>query len=294
MIKIKSILITGCSSGIGRAAAIEFASCGYRVFATYRSEVARVELAAIENVYPIRMDVTDVSDLEQAYATIAAEVAGNGLYAVINNAGITHSAPFEFLDEGRMREVMEVNVMALYRLTQKFIPLLVQYNKGNRVKARVVNIASWAGLMASPFIASYNASKFAVVGLTESMFYDLRLLDIHTVLAIPGITKTPLLAKTTRSAATSLSTMPAEGRTRFQDLFDHYATMSDTSADMPMLATPEKVARKLYRITEKPKPRFKNHLGIDAAVIDRVITRLPWAVRVSMNNRMYKLGSASA
>ncbi|MEU8825384.1 SDR family NAD(P)-dependent oxidoreductase [Streptomyces sp. NPDC048636] len=290
----KSILITGSTSGIGRAATTEFAAHGYRVFATYRSDVHRAELASIDNVHPIHMDVTDAGDLERAYATIAAEIGEDGLYAVLNNAGITHSAPFEFLEERRMREVMEVNVMAPYRLTQTFIPLLVAHNKGNHVKARVVNVASWAGLMAAPFIAPYNASKFAVVGLTESMFYDLRLLDIHTVLAIPGLTKTPLLAKTTGAGAASLNAMPAEGRARYQNLFDHYASMSASSADLPMLATPEKVAHKLRRIVDKPKPRFKNHLGVDASLVDHVMTRLPWAARVAMNNRMYKLSSTRA
>ncbi|QPP05143.1 SDR family NAD(P)-dependent oxidoreductase [Streptomyces bathyalis] len=288
----KSILITGATSGIGRAATTEFASQGYQVFATYRADDHRGELAATDNVHPIRMDVTDAADLERAYAAVAEAVGGDGLYAVLNNAGITYSAPFEYLDEKRAREVMEVNVIAPYRITQTFIPLLIAHNKSNHVKARVVNIASWAGLMASPFIAFYNASKFAVIGLTESMFYDLRLLDIHTVLAIPGITKTPLLAKTTGDGSAALDTMPAEGRARYQDLFDHYATMSARSEAMPMLATPEKVAHKLHRIVDKPKPRFKNNLGIDASLIDHVITRLPRAARVAMNRRMYQLDSA--
>ncbi|WP_328859328.1 SDR family NAD(P)-dependent oxidoreductase [Streptomyces sp. NBC_00306] len=100
----KSILITGATSGIGRAATIEFASQGYQVFATYRADDHRGELAAIDNVHPIRMDVTDAADLERAYATVAEAVGGDGLYAVLNNAGITYSAPFEYLDEKRARE----------------------------------------------------------------------------------------------------------------------------------------------------------------------------------------------
>jgi short-subunit dehydrogenase len=168
----------------------------------------------------------------------------------------------------------------------------VAHNNRNQVKARVVNVASWAGLMGSPFIAFYNASKFAVIGLTESMFYDLRLMDIHAVLAIPGITKTPLLAKTTGDGTATLDAMPAEGRVRYQTLFDHYANMSASSQASSVLATPEQVARKLLRIVEKPRPRFRNHLGIDASIVDRVMTRLPWAARVAMNTRMYRLDKA--
>jgi NAD(P)-dependent dehydrogenase (short-subunit alcohol dehydrogenase family) len=184
---------------------------------------------------------------------------------------------------------MEVNLMAPYRITKKFIPLLVAHNRDNTVKARVVNIASWSGLMSAPYIGFYNASKFALIGLTESMFYDLRLLDIHTVLAIPGLTRTPLLAKTTGDLAATLSAMPEAGRARYQHLLDHYADLGARSASSSMLARPEQLARKLYRIVEKPKPRYKNYLGADASFIDNVMTRLPWAARVAMNTRMYRL-----
>jgi NAD(P)-dependent dehydrogenase (short-subunit alcohol dehydrogenase family) len=285
----KSVFITGATSGIGRAATLEFASRGYEVFATYRSEADRHELEAMDGVHPLKMDVTVAADVERACTTVAERVGEDGLYALVNNAGITYAAPFEFADEERAREVMEVNVMAPYRLTQKLIPLLRAHSERNRVKARVVNVASWAGLMSSPYIAFYNASKFAVIGLTESMFYDLRLLDIHAVLAIPGITKTPLLAKTTGDGTATLDAMPAEGRARYQELFDHFATMSAGTDASAMLASPEKVARKLYRIVDKPRPRFRNILALDASLVDRVMTRLPWAVRVAVHTRMYRL-----
>jgi NAD(P)-dependent dehydrogenase (short-subunit alcohol dehydrogenase family) len=285
----KTVFITGATSGIGRAATLEFASSGYEVFATYRSEADRRDLDEIENVHPIKMDVTVAADLERAYETVAERVGEDGLYALVNNAGITHSAPFEFIDEQRAREVMEVNVMAPYRITQRFIPLLLAHNDRNRVKARVVNVASWAGLMGSPFIAFYNASKFAVIGLTESMFYDLRLLDIHTVLAIPGLTRTPLLAKTTEDGAAALDAMPAAGRARYEALFDHYAAMGAGSEASSMLASPDKVARRLHRIVDKPRPRFKYSLSIDANLVDKVMSRLPWAARVAMYTRMYRL-----
>ncbi len=153
----------------------------------------------------------------------------------------------------------------------------------------MVNIASWAGLMSSPYIAFYNASKFALIGLSESMFYDLRLLDIHTVLAIPGITRTPLLAKTTADGAEALTTMPTDAQDRYRRLLQHYATMSERSASLPLLATPESVARKLARIVARRRPRFKYHLGVDARLVDKLVIRLPWPARVAMNDRMYQL-----
>ncbi len=285
----KTVLITGATSGIGQASTELFAANGYEVFATYRSPEHRARLAAIAHVHPIQLDVTDREQLAEAVEAVTEATGDDGLYALINNAGITYSAPFEYADEARAREVMDVNLMAPFRITQAFIPLLVKHNKRNEIKSRVVNIASWAGLMSAPFIPFYNASKFAIIGLTESMYYDLGLLDIQVALAVPGITKTALLEKTTGDGTETIDAMPAEGQARYRGLFDHYATMSASSNDMAMLSTPERVAGKLLRIVNKRKPRYKNNLAIDAALIDNVMTRLPRSVRVAMNNRMYQL-----
>ncbi len=84
------------------------------MFATYRSDSALEELKAIPNVYPIKMDVTDPADLERAYEIVANKVGEDGLYALLNNAGIAYSAPFEFVDEKHAREVMDTNFMAPY------------------------------------------------------------------------------------------------------------------------------------------------------------------------------------
>jgi NAD(P)-dependent dehydrogenase (short-subunit alcohol dehydrogenase family) len=285
----KSVLITGATSGIGLAATHAFAAADYQVFATYRSEHQRSALDTIDGVHPVRLDVTSPTDRTSAFEQVRDTVAGNGLYAVLNNAGVTHSAPFEYTDEGRAREVMEVNVMAPFLVTKQFLPLLTDFNRRSTVHSRVVNIASWAGLMAAPFIPFYNASKFGVIGLTESMYYDLRLLGIHTILGIPGLTRTPLLAKTANDGAASFDAMPPEGQDRYRELFDRYAALSAGSADMPLLTAPDAVARKLVRIVDRRNPRFKYHLGRDAAFIDTIMTRLPWRARVAMNNRMYHL-----
>ena len=120
--------------------------------------------------------------------------------------------------------------------------MLRRHNESHPVKARVINVASWAGLMASPFIGFYNATKYGLIGLTESMYYDLRLLDIHAVLAVPGITKTPLLTKTTGAALASLDGMPAADRDRYLPYLEHFTTMSQSSDGMSVLLTPAQVA----------------------------------------------------
>jgi NAD(P)-dependent dehydrogenase (short-subunit alcohol dehydrogenase family) len=291
----KSILVTGASSGIGRAATALLASHGFEVFATYRSAEDGAALAGIPNVHPIRMDVTNADDVARAASEVGAWLGPDGLYAVLNNAGIAYAAPFEFADEERGREVMEVNVMGPFRVAQKFLPLLKRHNAQNEVKARIVNISSWAGALGQPFIPFYNASKFAVTGLTESMFYDLGLLDVHVVLASPGITKTPLLGKTTRAGAESLERMTAEGRARYKPLLDHYSTLSAKYGSASWFQTPEQVAKKLLRIVETKRPRYKYELAPDACIVDRFIARfLPWTLKVAMNRSTFRLSSAKA
>lgn len=285
----RSILVTGAASGIGRATVDVLAAKGYRVFATYRADAHRAHLADIDGVIPVRMDVTDASDVEPGTALVRDAVGDAGLYAVVNNAGTTYAAPFELADEQRFRAVMEVNVMAPFRVTQAFLPLMVDHNRHHEAKARVINVASWAGVMSAPFIAAYNASKFALVGMTESMSYDLGLLDIHAVLAMPGITATPLLAKTTADGAASLASMEPFDQGRYRELFEHYATMGEGADGNKMLSTPEQAARRLARIADARTPRFKYYLGHDARFIDHVANRLPWRARAAANRRMYRL-----
>src|SRR6218665_130022 len=114
----KSILITGASSGIGMAAAIHFSQNGYQVFATYRNSRDGDKLRSLKNVHPVEMDVTNTDEIKSAFQEVSDIVGKDGLYAIINNAGITYTAPFEFANEKRARQVMEVNVMAPYKITQ--------------------------------------------------------------------------------------------------------------------------------------------------------------------------------
>ncbi len=289
----KPILVTGATSGIGQAVTRALSTRGHDVFATYRDPSHRAALAELENVHPIQLDLSDVQQIGPALEQIAAAVADDGLYAVINNAGIGYTAPFEFANLERVREIIEVNLIAPYLVTQASIPLLGRYNESNVVKARVINVASWAGTMATPFIGFYNATKAGLVGLSESMYYDLGLLDILTVLANPGVTKTPLHAKTTGAALESLASMSPDDRERYRPYLEHFATMGDRSDGVKMLLSAEQAAAKIAAIVDARKPRYKYNLSVDAKVVDGFVTRfLPFAARAALNRRMYRLDRA--
>ncbi len=286
----KSILITGASSGMGLADTILFAQNNYQVFATYRNSKDEDKLKKIKNVYPVKMDVTNGDDIKQAFQKISNIVGDNGLYAIINNAGIMYTAPFEYADEERARQMIEVNLMAPFKITQTFIPLLKKYNASNTIKARVINIASWAGYIGQPFIPFYNASKAGLIGLSESMYYDLGLLDIHVVLASPGVTRTSMLAKATEDGDDNLKALPKEGQVFYKPFLDHRKAMGESSGNSKLLPTADILAKKLYKIVESKKPKHKYNLAMDAAFMDKIMTKvIPLSWRFAMNKSVYKL-----
>ncbi len=284
----KSVLITGASSGIGACAAELFSQNGYRVFAGYRSDTDGRNLAQIANVTPVKVDVTVVEEIEQAIAAVSAELEECGLYAIINNAGLTYTAPFEYADEEKMRHVMDVNVWGIVRLTQGCIPLLKRFNEQNSVKSRVINVTSWAGILGQPFNGAYNASKFALVGLTEAMYYDLGLLGIHVVSASPGVTKTRLLARTT-DASQAYESMPEEGKEFYKKYIDKLDSIGASANSSSALATPEKIARGLFDLVERKKPGLKQDLATDARLMNLLRRLLPFSWSSRMFKRMYKL-----
>jgi NAD(P)-dependent dehydrogenase (short-subunit alcohol dehydrogenase family) len=291
----KPILVTGATSGIGQATTRTLSARGHDVFATYRDPRDRDALAELPGVHPVQVDVSDPVQILQAVSGIDDALGATGLYAVINNAGISYTAPFEYAQLDRVREVIDINLMAPYLITQACLPMLRRHSESDPVKARVINVASWAGTMASPFIGFYNATKFGLIGLTESMYYDLRLLDIHAVLAVPGVTKTPLLNKTTGAALESLDAMPAEDQGRYRPYLEHFSALSQNSDSMSMLQTPTRAAAKIASIVDARKPRFRYNLAADAKLVDGIITRLlPFRVRAAINRRVYQLDKPPA
>ena len=286
----KSILITGATTGMGLADTILFAQNSYQVFATYRNSEDEDKLKKIPNVHPVKMEVTSTDDIQKAFQQISAVVGNDGLFAIINNAGIMYTAPFEYVNEERARQMIEVNLMAPFKITQAFIPLLKKHNAKNTIKARVINIASWAGYIGQPFISFYNASKAGLIGLSESMYYDLGLLDIHVVLASPGVTRTTMLSKATKDGDDNLKELPPEGQAFYKPYLDHRKAMGESSGNSKLLPTADTIAKKLYKIVESKKPSHKYNLAMDAVIMDKIMTKIiPLNWRFAMNKAMYKL-----
>lgn len=173
-----AVLITGASSGLGRATAETLAAKGVFVYAGARSDDDLRALDAIENVQAVRLDVTIQSDIDAAVETV--RQGGRPLHAIVNNAGVGLMAPLVELEEDDLEFILDVNVFGPYRITRAFAPLLIES------QGRVVNIGSIAGVQTRLFYGPYSMSKHALEAFTDALAVELAKFDIDVSIIDPG------------------------------------------------------------------------------------------------------------
>ena len=282
----KTILITGAGSGIGLSSTKLFAGNGYRVFATFRKKEDSEILSRISNVIPIKMDVNSQTDIEAAYSLIKQEVGSSGLYALINNAGIVYTMPFEHMSIDTAKKVMDTNFWAPIILSKTFIPLLKKFSDSNNVKARIINIASWTAYLTLPFLSLYSASKASIYALTEGMHYDLGLLGIHAIVASPGATKTPILDKGANYGKI-MSKIPKPSEPIYERYIKNYCDAGENFKKNKFFYTPEMIAKKILAIAETRNPKAKYNMAPDAKIIGGFFTKfVPFLERCSTNENI--------
>jgi NADP-dependent 3-hydroxy acid dehydrogenase YdfG len=192
MTAVRTILITGATSGIGRDAALRLARAGHLVLAGGRRADALASLArdARGRVEPLALDVTDPDSVEAARRLVERRTGGRGLDVLVNNAGFALPGPLETLAERDLRALFDTNVFGLLAVTRAFLPAMRQRGRG-----RVVNVGSIMGRVAMPMLGAYNASKHAVAAITEALRMELAPLGITVVLVEPGAVRTGFAAR---------------------------------------------------------------------------------------------------
>lgn len=188
---MKTIFITGISSGIGRATAVAFLKRGDCVIGTVRDENSVIDL---KNEYPnqlrlVHLDLKNISSISEIHK-ILNELSIQKIDILVNNAGVAIAAPFQFQDFSEVTETITINVLAVMRLTQVLIPFLLKSDDG-----RIINISSVSGENGTPFLASYCASKHAIEGFSESLRRELNIYGMKVILIGPGSIKTPIWDK---------------------------------------------------------------------------------------------------
>lgn len=178
----KSVLITGCSTGIGRCVAEGLRSDGYRVFATARRAESVSELKAC-GFESLLLDLTDSTSIHQAVDEVLKRTGGT-LYALFNNGAFGLPGAVEDLNREALRAQFETNVFGWQELTNRIIP--VMRAQGIRGEGRIIQNSSILGFVAMPFRGAYNASKYAIEGLSDTLRLELTDTDIHVSLIEPG------------------------------------------------------------------------------------------------------------
>jgi len=246
----KVILITGASSGIGKASALAAAELGYCVYAGCRKNTDEKMLKELHpNIHPAILDIEKESDKETIFNIISNE--HGKLDALFNNAGFSTSGVIEFQSIEKFKRQMELNFFAPVSLTQKFLPLLRK-----SLSARIIFTGSAAGLLAKPMMGSYCASKFALEGFVDTLRLELSPWDIKVSILEPGKIKTEIYRKT-------LEDFESEHRLRSEKELELYhdllrvARYNIENADKMSSEVKEVVEVFMHALTAKhPKPRY--------------------------------------
>lgn len=194
---MKSIVVTGASTGIGWGCVKVLASRGFRVFGSVRkqSDADRLKAEFGQKVEPLVFDITEAAAVRHGAERVAGALGDETLAGLVNNAGIAVPGPMLFVDIDEFRHQLEVNVVGQLIVTQAFAPLLGVDSSRMGEKGRIVMISSVGGRNASPFVGPYNASKFALEGMSESLRRELMLYGIDVIVVAPGAVATPIWDK---------------------------------------------------------------------------------------------------
>jgi NAD(P)-dependent dehydrogenase (short-subunit alcohol dehydrogenase family) len=196
--QMKSVVVTGASTGIGWGCVKVLAANGFHVFGSVRkqADADRLSKEFGASFTPLIFDVTDQAAVAAGARAVESALNGATLAGLVNNAGIANPGPLLHIDVDNFRQQMEVNVTGQLIVTQAFAPLLgARPDAKTATPGRIVMMSSVGGKVASPFVGPYNASKFALEGLSESLRRELMIYGVDVIVVAPGAIATPIWDK---------------------------------------------------------------------------------------------------
>jgi NAD(P)-dependent dehydrogenase (short-subunit alcohol dehydrogenase family) len=257
------VLVTGASTGIGEATALHLRELGFEPVAGVRRDEDAERLGG-QGLRTVRLDVTD-----EAQISAARESVGDGaLVGLVNNAGVAVAAPLEFVPLDQLRRQLEVNLIGQVAVTQAFLPAL------RRAGGRIVNVGSIGGRVALPLLAPYNASKFALEGLSDSLRRELRAQGVDVVVIEPGGVKTPIWGKGNELADELTAQMPPEGERLYGRLIAN-VRKETLKIERERGLPPRAVAEVIGRALTANRPRTRYVVGGEAKVRAQLARLLP-------------------
>jgi len=281
------VFVTGASSGIGHAMAQALCQSHYRVIATVRQEadISRLKEELGPNVFPLLLDVTDEASRRDACASAQALVGSEGLYALMNNAGIGVAGPVECLPIDALRHQFEVDVFAQIALVQLLLPLL---RLGRYARAgRIVNTCSISDYTTMPFFGALCAAKQALHGLGDALRQELHSSGIHVVALEPASIKTQAMEKVKAGSGTLLAALPPEQQQRYGGMlrvFIEKFGKLDSHGSPPSV-----VGETVRRILDAERPRSRYITGRNGRLLALLGRVLPDSVFDALKRRMFGL-----
>jgi NAD(P)-dependent dehydrogenase (short-subunit alcohol dehydrogenase family) len=265
---MKTVVITGCSTGIGWGTAKVLIGRGVRVFGSVRqaADGERLSREFGPQFVPIVFDVTDQAAVQGAARLVAEALAGSTLDGLVNNAGVAVPGPLLYLDIDDFRRQIEVNLTGQLIVTQAFAPLLGTDRSRRGTPGRIVMMSSVGGRNASPFIGPYNASKFGLEGLSESLRRELMIFGIDVIVIAPGAVATPIWDKVEALDERRLAETPyADALARVKE----HAVRSGRSG-----YPPERIGETVHTALTSARPRTRYTVTPDP-MMHFLITHLP-------------------
>jgi NAD(P)-dependent dehydrogenase (short-subunit alcohol dehydrogenase family) len=273
----RRVLVTGASTGIGRATVEALVSAGFDVLATVRRDEDADALRQAHGaaVTPLRMDLVDDDSVRAMGAEV---VAGGGLFALVNNAGASYPGPLEYLPIESFRRQLDINLTGQLLVTQVVLPAL-RRTSAETGDARIVMIGSIGGRIAGPILGAYQAAKHGLVGLAGALRAELAPFGIKVVLLEPGSIATPIWGKA-GSFGEELRTQHPEGYARYAAQLRGSAAMAARGAKkgLPPAAVASVIVKSL--LADNPAPR--RTVGPDGKVIAVLTRLLPFRVLYRM------------
>jgi NAD(P)-dependent dehydrogenase (short-subunit alcohol dehydrogenase family) len=267
---MRSVLVTGASTGIGRATALRLDADGWRVFAATRDPVDGESLrqAASDRLLPVTLDVTDPEQIAAAAELVEREAEG-GLDGLVNNAGIAVPGPLETVPLEDFRRQIEVNLTAYVAVAQAMLPSI------RKTEGRLVFLSSIGGRVAFPFGGPYHASKFATEAIGDVFRQELRPWGIKVALIEPGSIDTPIWGRGQRKAEEIEAKAPRTNLL-YGAAIEKFRKVIEDTAERGI--PPEKVADAIAHALESNRPKSRYLVGLDAKVQARLKPLIPTAV----------------
>jgi NAD(P)-dependent dehydrogenase (short-subunit alcohol dehydrogenase family) len=263
-----SALVTGASTGIGRATALRLDAAGWRVFAGVRRE-ADADLmrdAGSERLAPLILDVTDAGQIEAAAEEIASLTGSDGLEGLVNNAGISLPSPLETIPIEDFRRQVEVNLTGQVAVTQAMLPAI------RAARGRVVFVSSIGGLIAFPMTGAYHAAKFGIEAVGDVFRRELRGWGISVSIVEPGSIATEIWDRG-EAAADEIAGRSPQHEALYGKAIERYRKTVEGVAGRGI--PPDRAARTIERALTARRPRARYLIGTDAKLQARVRHLIP-------------------